>query len=60
MTIQLTVPEALDYQKFEAELIGFSAGVAAALDYTRRRKIESIMQARKAAETPADPPAEAK
>ena len=53
MTIQLSVEEALDYQKFEAELVGFSAGnaagVASTLDYFRKQKINAILQARKAA-----------
>jgi hypothetical protein len=53
MTIHLSVEEALDYQKFEAELTGFSAGVNAALDYMRRRRIDAIMQARKVTESAA-------
>lgn len=51
MTIQLSVGEALDYQKFEAELVGFSAGVNSTLDYFRKQKISAILQARKPADT---------
>lgn len=46
MNIQLSIEEALDYQKFEADLAGFQAGVAVTLDFVRRRKIAELMKAR--------------
>lgn len=46
MTIQLSVEEGLEYQKFDAELTGYQAGVSATLEFLRRRKVESLVKSR--------------
>jgi hypothetical protein len=45
--IELTVEEILEYQKFESELVGYQAGVADAMNFYRKRKIDAILKARK-------------
>ncbi len=50
--IQLSVEEALEYQKFDEYLSGFQSGVNLTLDHLRRRKIESIVKSRPAATPP--------
>lgn len=50
MKIDLTVQEALEYQKADAELNGFMAGVASAVEYMKRKKLQEIVQSRKPTE----------
>ena len=45
--IQLSVEEGFEFQKHEAELRGFQAGIMAALDFCRRQKVQSILDSRK-------------
>lgn len=45
--IQLSIEEALAYQKHESELRGFCAGVAVMAEHSKRMKVLELLAARK-------------
>lgn len=49
--IKLSVEEALEYQKFDAELRGYQAGVQNTLEFLRRQRLQQILDARKPRQT---------
>lgn len=51
-TIQLTVEEALAFQKFDARLQGFLDGAKAAIDHFKVMRVQEMLASRQATPAP--------
>lgn len=57
--IQLTVEEALEFQKFDSHINGFVLGVKTMAEHSKRMKLDEMIAARKPSATPpTEPPPE--